>query len=104
MGGAADDAPSGLKVEVYEGPTECEDEHKVTSGKSVSMHYTGTIDQSSATGEKGKKFRFVARSGRHVRFHHRRGPSHQGMGPGHPGPVHWRQGQPDHSPRIGLRR
>merc|ERR1719464_852810 len=49
-------ADEGLKIDVYEGPTECEDEHKVVNGKSISMHYTGTIDQSSATGEKGKKF------------------------------------------------
>merc|ERR1712028_233412 len=28
----------------------------VTSGNNLSMHYTGTIDQSSATGEKGKQF------------------------------------------------
>jgi len=49
-------ADNGLKIDVYEGPTECEDEHKVVSGKSLSMHYTGTIDQSSATGEKGKQF------------------------------------------------
>ena len=45
-----------LKVDVYEGPTECEDEHKVSAGNNLSMHYTGTIDQSSATGEKGKQF------------------------------------------------
>lgn len=49
-------AASELKVEVYEGPTECEDEHKVKTGNSVSMHYTGTIDQSSGAGEKGAKF------------------------------------------------
>merc|ERR1719253_1737019 len=47
-----DQIPSELKVDVYEGPTECEDEHKVMNGQSVSMHYTGTIDQSSVTGEK----------------------------------------------------
>merc|ERR1719253_2561591 len=51
-----DQIPSELKVDVYEGPTECEDEHKVMNGQSVSMHYTGTIDQSSVTGEKGKQF------------------------------------------------
>mmetsp|Transcript_25163 Transcript_25163/g.38414 ORF Transcript_25163/g.38414 Transcript_25163/m.38414 type:complete len:213 (+) Transcript_25163:143-781(+) len=47
---------SGLKVEVYEGPTECEGDQVVKKGDAVSMHYTGTIDQSSETGEKGKKF------------------------------------------------
>ena len=51
-----DPIPPELKVDVYEGPTECEDEHKVMNGQSVSMHYTGTIDQSSVTGEKGKQF------------------------------------------------
>merc|ERR1719203_125328 len=49
-------AASDLKVDVYEGPTECEDEHKVSIGNSLKMHYTGTIDQTSETGEKGKKF------------------------------------------------
>jgi len=44
------------KVNVYEGPTECEDVNKVQKGNQISMHYTGTIDQSSATGEKGSKF------------------------------------------------
>ncbi len=45
-----------VKVDVYEGPTECEGSDKVTAGNYLSMHYTGTIDESSETGEKGKKF------------------------------------------------
>lgn len=45
-----------LKVTVYEGPTECDDADKVKSGQFLSMHYTGTIDESSATGEKGAEF------------------------------------------------
>ena len=45
-----------LKVEVYDGPKECNDSEKVKSGQFLSMHYTGTIDESSETGEKGKKF------------------------------------------------
>ena len=45
-----------LKVNVYDGPKECADEDKVVSGKNLAMHYTGTIDESSATGEKGKQF------------------------------------------------
>mmetsp|Transcript_26609 Transcript_26609/g.56222 ORF Transcript_26609/g.56222 Transcript_26609/m.56222 type:complete len:215 (-) Transcript_26609:361-1005(-) len=49
-------AATELKVEVYEGPEECEDEHKVKKGNHLTMHYTGTIDQSSETGEKGSKF------------------------------------------------
>ena len=49
-------AATELKVEVYEGPTECADELKVQKGQHLSMHYTGTIDESSETGEKGKQF------------------------------------------------
>mmetsp|Transcript_3284 Transcript_3284/g.3635 ORF Transcript_3284/g.3635 Transcript_3284/m.3635 type:complete len:214 (+) Transcript_3284:51-692(+) len=45
-----------LKVDQYEGPTECEDDKRVKKGDHVKMHYTGTIDESSETGEKGKKF------------------------------------------------
>lgn len=49
-------AATELKVTVYEGPTECSDEDKVQAGDHLEMHYTGTIDESSETGEKGKKF------------------------------------------------
>ena len=49
-------AATELKVTVYEGPTECEDAEKVSSGNHLSMHYTGTIDESSETGTKGKEF------------------------------------------------
>ena len=49
-------ASAELKVTVYEGPTECETENKVVAGKNLQMHYTGTIDASSETGEKGKQF------------------------------------------------
>jgi FK506-binding protein 14 len=49
-------AATELKVTVYEGPTECEGAEKVTAGNYLSMHYTGTIDESSETGEKLKKF------------------------------------------------
>lgn len=45
-----------LKVTQYEGPLECEDDDKVKSGDQLGMHYTGTIDQTSKTGEKGKQF------------------------------------------------
>jgi len=45
-----------LKVDVYDGPKECEESEKVVDGKYLSMHYTGTIDASSATGDPGKKF------------------------------------------------
>jgi len=43
-------------VTVYEGPKECEDVDKVVAGKYLSMHYTGTIDASSAAGEAGMQF------------------------------------------------
>jgi len=49
-------AATELKVDVYEGPTECADEDKVKAGSYLEMHYTGTIDESSETGEKGKQF------------------------------------------------
>lgn len=49
-------AATELSVKVYEGPTECEDAEKIISGNHVTMHYTGTIDESSETGEKGKQF------------------------------------------------
>jgi len=45
-----------LSVNVYEGPTTCDDAEKVKSGDQLKMHYTGTIDQSSKTGEPGKQF------------------------------------------------
>merc|ERR1711871_1358623 len=44
------------KVTVYEGPKECSADQKVKKGDYLSMHYTGTIDKSSKTGEAGKKF------------------------------------------------
>lgn len=50
-------AATGLEVDVYEGPTECEDESKVKAGDYVvDIHYVGTIDESSEAGEKGKQF------------------------------------------------
>ncbi|EOD37677.1 FKBP type peptidylprolyl isomerase [Emiliania huxleyi CCMP1516] len=45
-----------LKVEVYDGPKECEDADKLKKGEHVSMHYTGTIDKDSAAGTPGKQF------------------------------------------------
>ena len=51
-----DDATPRLGVDVYDGPKECEDGDLVMAGKFLKMHYTGTIDQNSATGEKGKQF------------------------------------------------
>ena len=44
------------KVTVYEGPKECEAKDKVEKGNYLKMHYTGTIDESSPTGEKKKEF------------------------------------------------
>ncbi len=43
-------------VTVREGPTDCEDNEKIQNGKYVKLHFTGTIDESSPTGEKGKEF------------------------------------------------
>jgi len=54
--GATEGVVGSMKVDVYEGPKECSDDEKVTQGKFLSMHYTGTIDESSAAGEKGKTF------------------------------------------------
>lgn len=54
--GTRTSAASELQVTVYEGPTDCDADQTVTSGNNLSMHYTGTIDPSSATGEKGKQF------------------------------------------------
>lgn len=49
-------AATELGVTVYEGPKVCPGAEKVTKGKSLSIHYTGSIDESSDTGEKGKVF------------------------------------------------
>jgi FKBP-type peptidyl-prolyl cis-trans isomerase len=45
---------AGLTVTQTGGPTECEE--KTAVGQHLSMHYTGTIDESSATGVKGSQF------------------------------------------------
>ena len=45
-----------VKVDVYEGPTDCLIAQTVKVGDLVGMHYTGTIDESSKTGEPGMKF------------------------------------------------
>merc|ERR1711934_494059 len=37
-------------------PEKCDTMRKTKKGDSLSMHYTGTIDESSKTGEKNKKF------------------------------------------------
>ena len=41
---------------VYEGPKECDEANTVKVGDYLHMHYTGSIDESSETGEKGSKF------------------------------------------------
>jgi FKBP-type peptidyl-prolyl cis-trans isomerase len=51
----AEDYPS-LKVNQYEGPKECGAEDTIEEGNFLTMHYTGKIDESSETGEKGLKF------------------------------------------------
>lgn len=45
-----------VKLEQYDGPTTCDDSEKVKKGDQLQMHYTGTIDKSSKTGEPGKQF------------------------------------------------
>uniref|UniRef100_A0A7S1BXR1 peptidylprolyl isomerase n=1 Tax=Corethron hystrix TaxID=216773 RepID=A0A7S1BXR1_9STRA len=45
-----------LVVDQYGGPTDCVPEEQASKGQFLTMHYTGTIDESSATGEKGSKF------------------------------------------------
>jgi len=47
---------SELQVDVYSGPKECDDSEKVKVGNFISIHYTGSIDQSSETGKKGYRF------------------------------------------------
>lgn len=49
-------AATELSVTVYEGPKECDEANTVKVGDYLHMHYTGTIDESSETGEKGLKF------------------------------------------------
>lgn len=50
---AAFTAAEELKVNVYEGPTDCDEAEKVKVGSQLTMHYTLTIDESSKTGEPG---------------------------------------------------
>lgn len=44
-----------LKVDVYEGDG-CDEADRVQEGQFLKVHYTGSIDESSSTGEKGKQF------------------------------------------------
>jgi len=57
-----------LEVKVYEGPTECEAENMVEPGDKLAMHYTGTIDASSATGKAGSEFDSSRNRGRTFDF------------------------------------
>mmetsp|Transcript_26274 Transcript_26274/g.29388 ORF Transcript_26274/g.29388 Transcript_26274/m.29388 type:complete len:255 (-) Transcript_26274:221-985(-) len=45
-----------FKMNIYEGPRECDDTKKVKVGDKVGIHYTGTIDESSKNGEPGLQF------------------------------------------------
>ena len=47
-------ASEDLKIDVTYLPDECEEKSK--AGDHMYMHYTGSIDESSETGEKGKVF------------------------------------------------
>ena len=53
---AQDAGPSGggLRVQTTAKPEQCQTAAK--AGDKMTMHYTGTIDESSPTGEKGKQF------------------------------------------------
>ena len=46
----------GLVVTSKFRPNNCDEHRKTKSGDELEMHYTGTIDESSPTGEKGSKF------------------------------------------------
>jgi len=45
-----------LRVSIISGPTECEGSDLITTGKYVSMHYEGVVDESSTHGEIGAHF------------------------------------------------
>jgi len=49
-------AATALGANVYEGPTECIDTDRIKVADRVGIHYVGTIDSSSATGEPGAEF------------------------------------------------
>jgi FKBP-type peptidyl-prolyl cis-trans isomerase len=53
---AAKTAPAAVTVDVYSGPRDCPDESKVQPGNRILLHFTGSIDKSSATGIPGKTF------------------------------------------------
>lgn len=53
---AAITAASELEVHVYDGPTECDEADRVKVGDQLGMHYTGTIADSSESGEPGAQF------------------------------------------------
>lgn len=55
-----------LKTEVVFMPEECD--RKSASGDQLWMHYTGSIDESSATGEKGKVFDSSVKRGKPFDF------------------------------------
>merc|ERR1719238_848497 len=56
LAGALAEEMTSVKVDVYEGPTECEDVERVKDGDMLSMHYTGKIDETSSTGVRNKQF------------------------------------------------
>jgi hypothetical protein len=49
-------AAAELKINIYEGPRECDESNKVKVGDKVGIHYTGTIDESSKNGKPGQQF------------------------------------------------
>ena len=94
---------SDLSVTVTDGPTECAAASKVKAGDKLKMHYTGTIDASSAAGEKGKQFDSSRDRGATFDFEIGAGRVIQGWDEG-PRAVQGREGDADHPARARLRR
>lgn len=65
---ACTNAATSLSTTVTEGPEECDDSDKIKKGNYVQMHYVGSIDESSETGEKGKVFDSSDKRGRTFDF------------------------------------
>lgn len=53
---AAAGAQNNVHIAIYDGPKECGRADRVKVADNLVIHYTGTIDESSATGEAGSQF------------------------------------------------
>jgi hypothetical protein len=49
-------AGTNIRIAIYDGPKECGKADRVKMADKLKIHYTGTIDESSATGEAGSQF------------------------------------------------